>query len=305
MAPSEPQVIDQASLASAEAQRLRGLHETDGIVARELYARLLAFLDRNCPAVFMELNGKTLHHLLRKGSMPVAGEALAQYRKEKAEKLVKLGGSTPPDALRDAAAHLLEELWSKALPLAQGEAREAAEVRNQVLAAQVMQLERTNSELLERTCSLERTLAHALAESDGLGARLKLMEEAVRVKESLLSDALRQISAEKASFETHMKALQDSLSSAQQAYEGASRRALLEVEAARQETKAVLAKSADLARAQVGHSQQIAMLEEKLGLSQDREFGLLQQLNLLREKDTRTSRLRRAIPVPPIRRRTL
>jgi predicted RNase H-like nuclease (RuvC/YqgF family) len=130
----------QFQRADEEAERLRQEHGTGGATARELYRQLLAFLEKRCPGVFLQLNGKTLHDLLRRGSSVVSGEVLREYREKASLRMFSKPDLPIPleaqEPLMDAVAHI----WETSYFVAKRELDEVAEIRNQAFRQEIEQL---------------------------------------------------------------------------------------------------------------------------------------------------------------------
>jgi hypothetical protein len=254
----------QHAAAGAEGDRLRAIHETQDVTARELYWQLLTFLEKRCPAVFIQLSGRKLYDLLRKGSQPVSAQVLREYREKASERMAFRPEVQMPDTAREQLGEAMASIWASALASARPEAESKAEARNQALLEQIAALEKQNTTLLEAQQSSGATQEALVKERDALLATVdgltgKLEDATTRVAEleravRKAEDAHAQAQAE---FTRQVDEMTAGLEAAKNSYEGAAKRHLLAVEDARQET----------ARVQ-------AMLQESLGKGAARETAL-------------------------------
>jgi predicted nucleic acid-binding Zn-ribbon protein len=238
---TETAVSSQLALAKQEAGRLR---EEEGRTAREQYRLLLAFVEKRCPAVFLQLNGKTLYELLRKGSQPVSGEVLREYRAKAAMRMEARPDLPVPDEVRQSLGDSLAAIWESAFHVARREATELAEVRNAALLEKVEGLARENERLRAELAAHSNAETERAAQLEAAqGEKARLTEEVAALSATLTRMADERDSAQEAlagaqrTFNARIEDLLRTIGVAQEAREADSKRALLEVDLARTETR--------------------------------------------------------------------
>lgn len=290
---TETTVNSQLALARQEAGRLR---EEEGRTARELYRQLLVFVEKRCPAVFLQLNGKTLYELLRKGSQPVSGEVLREYRAKAAMRMEARPELPVPEEVRQSLGDSLAAIWESAFHVARREATELAEVRNAALLGQVESLTRENERLRaelavsasaesERAAQLE--LAHT--EEGRLTGEVAALSTTLTQLRDERDSAHRALAEAQVAFNAQIQELSRALGVAQDAREADSRRALREIDLARTETRK-LQKRLDEAL------ERTASVEGALG---QRTQSLAESQRALTELSSQLARLAAQQPVRP------
>lgn len=286
----------QWALANEEAGRLRQRHDLEGIPARALYAELLEYLDRYCPAVFLNLTGRGLYDLLKKGSQPVSGEALKHYRLQKSKTLPSSGFLPIPKEAHRVLAEGIETLWASSFAVARREAQDVADAKTHylqealaaiqedrdALRASLAQAQERERDLLARQEADAHTLALQTAELGHQQGTLKQQAEAL--------DALTQELAQEriarheiqSNAEAQLHALTEEIAAARAAYEGLSARFLVEVDTLRQNevrlSRALASKEKDL----VTTLSELRTVEDALATSQVKQKALLAEVDRLK-----------------------
>lgn len=164
----------QFKRAREEAERLRQERGPGRATARELYRQFLVFLEKQCPGVYLQLNGKALYRLLRKGTSGLSGEALKEHREKAALRTFWQPDLPIPveaqESLMDAVAHI----WETSYLVAKREVSEVDELCNRTYREQI---EGLRMKLQSQEAELETVRAnYAQAESDNRLLRQKLEE---------------------------------------------------------------------------------------------------------------------------------
>lgn len=285
--------IEQAR-GDIEALKQRAAEE--GWPARDLYWAVLERLDAGFPSVFMTLTGRGLYDLVRKGSQPVSGEVLKAYRERKAKQLEVAWQQPIPEGARSDLVRLVEGLWGAAYPVALREAQDVAEVRNRDLRERVAELESASEALagnfaaaqaelaasqerLQRAMDRQQATAAELASAEG--RLVALNTETLRLQDELKRDRTQ--------FGERVAQLTSALEAAQQAYEGLSRRSLMDIEAARQELAGERRRTEQLEKgvAQLRLERDAAHEQE-----QERQVAFAEQGRRLAAAEAELSRLR-------------
>jgi hypothetical protein len=227
----------QLAMAQRESERLR---TEKGRTARELYRELLTFIERRCPAVFFQLNGKSLYELLRKGSQPVSGEVLKEYRAKAAIRMQTRPELPIPDEARQTLGDSLAAIWESAFDVARREATSIAEVRNAALEEKVAELTQENGRLREQLGNLgdaERALATQLEASQAQEARLCQDAAARSAEITRLERERDSLQQTLVASQKNIDELSQAIGAAQEARKADNKRALLEIDLARTDAK--------------------------------------------------------------------
>jgi hypothetical protein len=164
----------QFKLAREEAERLRQEHGTGRATARELYRRLLTFLEKQCPGVYLQLNGKALHKLLCKGTSGLSGEVLKEYRERAALRTFWQPDLPIPIEAQGSLMDAVSHIWETSYLVAK---RELGEVDQDCNQAYRQQIEELQMKLQSQESELETVRAnYAQAESINRLLRQKLEE---------------------------------------------------------------------------------------------------------------------------------
>ena len=298
-------LVAQWARAREEANRLQAKHASGEANARTLYLELLAFLDRDCPGVFLGLTGRSLYDLLRKGSQPVSGEALSQYRHTKAVRVATQGEMPVPTSTQQHLLRLVEGLWADAFIVARREAGDVADARNAHLKEALTQAQREHRQQAEqltqaladlqqaqgferRYHELRAQAEQALAARDQEIARHTAMQQSLQDELVAQRERMRELEAQVAE---QTETLRSALAQAESAYAGLRQRALQDVEAARQETKEVKRdlqqRQADLSRCQAQlqtTARELTEARSEVHGCQTRLASVLGELNRLKRR---------------------
>lgn len=271
-----------------------------------------------------------LYQFVKKGSMSAPSEALGRFWEELREKSrVRIEHPDLPDSLKVEAGELVGQLWGKA----QTAAHESLNVFMQEADARVTaaDAERQRAERDAKAAKME--LEHLREALDGASERILSLERVLAAesagKETLvgqLSAARRQhtileadISAARKDFASELEKLRASLCRAEDRYEAAEKRALLEIDRERtsaakiqKELVHVRQANADLVQS---HRNEVGALQRELGdIRQDLGVaegslvkmkeaaeGYVVEMDVMREKltqqTTETALLRRELDI--------
>ncbi|WP_407280850.1 DNA-binding protein [Aromatoleum evansii] len=225
-----------------------------------------------------------LYHFVRKGSMSAPAEALARFWEELREKSrVRIEHPDLPDTLKAAAGELVGRLWNDAQAAAHEDLsafRQEAEARVVAAEAATRRLEHdwqaANDELehlhealdgaSERNLSLERAVAAERAEKEALARELSSARQQHQALEVELSAARKDFASE-------LEKLHAALRRAEDRYEAAEKRALLEIDRERTTTAKM---QKELTQMQLANADLVQRQRDELGALQ-RELGDIRQ----------------------------